>query len=623
MIEEDEVKSKAVSKSRKRKAPEKLGGSKKKKRRAKATEDIADDGHKEKNEKPILDEDIAGKNSLSHVEKKDEASDEDNVEKNEETAELNFKSHSPVPCITRNDKIQESEEDVEDGEIVRTETKKHPSRSARRKAKKRQWIKAMAKLQKNNATCESESFRNWIEDQAKTKRKMVTSQVHGQQKWKKYRSDAERNEVDDQPKGLLHWKQSPQENWSFKGKKHYRRKQDDNFLKQQNQNGGMLDQSAQIVELEPNGKLEVAHEQLGENNGGVQEQSKQNCDAQKLSNPDSDEENEVVPIVIRPGHIRFEPLEKDQAVEQAQVPPVTVQWNGITSKKKGQQWGKEKRSFNPRNDYKSSNKEDTEIVNNEKEKQPDIGVDFDKLPPLTCMPKEGDLIAYRVVELSSTWTPEISGFRVGKVSWCNIGSNQLMLVPEPDYPIVSQKADDEDVQLHNSIYNEDGSLEIDFASLLDARILKNGNSVPANETLCQSNEGSLGIEHTAQAVSPGSNDKKTAEPSPENGGVDIWEQLGQALSAKKEQLSSENRWGKTPKKVQPPPENGWGTNAKKVQVSSPRSGCWGKKARKLQSSQDNALGKQNSSGGKPWSYKGLRGGGLGATMAILRSKQDV
>lgn len=93
------------------------------------------------------------------------------------------------------------------------------------------------------------------------------------------------------------------------------------------------------------------------------------------------------------------------------------QWNGITSKKKGQQWGKENRSFTPRNDYKHQkkeyseilgrgqqwekenhsftprsdnklpNKDYSEILSNDEEKQPDEGFDFETLPPLPSIPK--------------------------------------------------------------------------------------------------------------------------------------------------------------------------------------------------------------------------------------------
>lgn len=104
----------------------------------------------------------------------------------------------------------------------------------------------------------------------------------------------------------------------------------------------------------------------------------------------------------------------------------------------------------------------------------------------------------------------------------------------------------------------------------------------------------------------------------ENGAVSIWDEVTEALNAKKEQLSK-NGWGITPKKVQPPQESGWGKNAKKVQPSSAQR----KNEPKVQPSQDNRWGKQSSGSSKPWSYKGLRGGGLASTMAMLRSRKDV
>ncbi|KAL6562696.1 hypothetical protein OROGR_003703 [Orobanche gracilis] len=585
----------AGPKSHKRKAPEKLRGSKKKRQRVGASKNVEKDVHTEKNGDSLLDGGLTRKKSLPSEEKKDNSNAEDNVENNEETAKLSSESQVHVPGMTRNDDIQENVKEVEDLEIAPKETKKLPSRSARRCYAKRRWLKEMAKIQKQNANCESEGLRNWKEDQTKSKRKALPGHFRGQ----------------------LHWKQSPQENWGFKSKKRDQGKQNGDILKHTNQNGDVFEKPTQNGDgLEQENVVVTHDDQPGQNNGGLQEKSKQNCDATELLNRNSDGENEVVvPVVVRPGYIRFEPLGKEQAVPQSDVPSETsFQWNGITSKKKGQQWGKESnRSFTPRNDYKNSNIESSEILGNEKEKQPDQGVDFDKLPPLTSMPRERDLIAYRILELSSTWTPELSSYRVGKVSWYNAGSGRTMLLPVPEYPIVSGKDDeDEAVQLDNSLYNEDGSLEIDFSLLMDVRIINNGNSRPMNEAISQLSESSFGNENAAkETVLPGSpfvsicwHDSKVSKFVVEAGGVDVWEQLGEALSAKKEQLSKESGWGQPPKKVQPSPRSVWGKNAQKVQPS--RHG---------------SLGKQNS-GGKSWSYKGLRGGGLGSTIAILRSKND-
>lgn len=54
-----------------------------------------------------------------------------------------------------------------------------------------------------------------------------------------------------------------------------------------------------------------SNEQPGQNSAAVQEPTNQNCDASKQSNQKRSEENEVLPIVVRPGHIRFEPLEEE------------------------------------------------------------------------------------------------------------------------------------------------------------------------------------------------------------------------------------------------------------------------------------------------------------------------
>ncbi|KAM6582430.1 hypothetical protein CsatB_009432 [Cannabis sativa] len=103
------------------------------------------------------------------------------------------------------------------------------------------------------------------------------------------------------------------------------------------------------------------------------------------------EEDNVVPIVVRPGHIRFELFGKedgDQAIPQFKISEINFQWNGITSKRKGQQWGKEKTAFYKRNDQEKENPECSDmLVNEEEEKEDqekttvDVPLYFDKLKP--------------------------------------------------------------------------------------------------------------------------------------------------------------------------------------------------------------------------------------------------
>ncbi|XP_034690333.1 coilin isoform X1 [Vitis riparia] len=314
----------------------------------------------------------------------------------------------------------------------------------------------------------------------------------------------------------------------------------------------------------------------------------------------------IVPIVIRPGHIRFEPLGKDQTIQQNQVSVETFQWNGTTSKKKGQKWGKEKMSCR-RNDYKDFNQQHSETFAVEEGTPPKDPMDFDKLPSLTSSPKEGDMIAYRLIELSSTWTPELSTFRVGKISSYDPESNKLILISVPEYPIVAETRIDEDASAlepdpDTSLYREDGSLEIDFSSLIDVRIIKSGNShlekavtarveapvdtqdavsgvKPNNKNSGLSTflpGGELNITQVAVAgVEPNINRDMTAPP-PENGKVNAWDEIDKVLSAKKAQLS-----------------------------------------------QEDGSSKKESSGRSPWSYKALRGSALGPTMSFLRAQNNL
>ncbi|KAL2519618.1 sphere organelles protein-related [Abeliophyllum distichum] len=437
----------ADSKERKRKASEKLQCSMKKKQRSEAPETFASDGHVEKIENPHRDGVPTKQKSLSQVEKKSDSNDKENVENNQKNAKLSDDNDDSIPSTKRSLELQENGKEIKHASLAPKETKKVPSRSARRKHAKRKWLQEMAKIQKKNATSESESLRNWKEDQAKAERNKVDGQPRGVRNWKKDVAKAETKEVDGQPKGLVHWKQFPG------------RKMSNNMGKHQQQN----------------------------QNINVHEHSNRNGNTSWHSNQYSDEEAEAVPVVVRPGHIRFGNVGKEQTVLQSQIPVETIQWNGITGKKKGQKWGTGKYSFTQRNDFKDSNKVCSETPNNEKETISCRGIDFDNLQPLCSMPKEGDVIAYRTLELSSSWIPELSPYRVGKVS-------------QPD----------------NSLYKEDGSVEIDFYSLVDVRIVKGGTSGPRNVAPSWVNGSPMGNENVPITVSSSSNDKQTVVPSQEN-----------------------------------------------------------------------------------------------------------
>lgn len=65
----------------------------------------------------------------------------------------------------------------------------------------------------------------------------------------------------------------------------------------------------------------------------------------------------------------------------------TFQWNGITSKKKGQKWGKERIPSHKHDDYEHFSQDCPTVQNAEKKHTFDTTVDFEKLTPYTDLPK--------------------------------------------------------------------------------------------------------------------------------------------------------------------------------------------------------------------------------------------
>ncbi|CAL2231119.1 unnamed protein product [Prunus armeniaca] len=144
-----------------------------------------------------------------------------------------------------------------------------------------------------------------------------------------------------------------------------------------------------------------------------------------------------------------------------------------------------------------------------------------------------------------------------------------MLVQVPGYPIVFEETDDEasDVLPDASLYGEDGSLEVDYSSLIDVRIVKHGNPNTAKAVTGDQNAAS----------GPRLNNNKEIRAAPqENGKVSAWDEISQALNAKKAELSQ---------------SDGWSRNEGSVRNS--------------------------------WSYRGLRGSALGPVVARLRTQSGL
>ncbi|KAK9707463.1 hypothetical protein RND81_07G199000 [Saponaria officinalis] len=337
------------------------------------------------------------------------------------------------------------------------------------------------------------------------------------------------------------------------------------------------------------------------------------------SDEDSDADGDLVPVVVRPGLIRFTRSGKVKDVQEANgldvhstqngtweklsaqneasdVAKEANGWNGITSKRKGQKWGQEKQpsSWDAVNEPSSSWKNATNANGQSSsawaaKKYPQrMKIDFDKLIPLIDSPKAGDVVAYRLLELSSSWCPELSSFRVGKITSFEPESDKVTLIPVPEYPFnIEKKAYDENNSAGQptgfAVYNNDGSLETDFTSLNDVRIVKLGDLTSSVGTKIPSSNGSSSAPSTSTRVNVADDATMNAaseisnpEPhtaSPANGKKDAWEEIAEALTAKKAQLKQEDNWNKKTTPVK-----------------------------------------------RPWSFRSVRSGAVGPVMARLRDQ---
>lgn len=498
--------------SKKRKASKKLQGSKRKKSKLSTAEeslvvveDVQNDVCEVKSGRSSRDRSLL---------KKDKSSDVQRSQEKWRTPEIGVTSNC-IPDAKRFSQLQENGKRNVGVSSTPVGPKKFPSRSARRKKAKRQWLREQAKIEKME----------------------------------------------------LHQKQlNPKVN-----------------LQSPDKDGQILSDEHQQPDPVFQGK-----------------DNKRLSDEYQQPDPNGDADDDIVPVVIRPGYIRFEPLGKVddiQAVRQNQTPLETFQWNGITSKKKGQKWGKEKAAFSKKSIYENFD-QFSEMPSIEKEISIGKDVEFDKLPPYISLPKEGDVIAYRLIELTSSWTPEPSSFRVGKISWYDSDTNKISLEPVPEYPLAFEKKTDEDVSALQSdtLYGEDGSLQIDFSLLLDVRIIKHGEKVnevhvgdqdvvmnlrdnsknrKAHAPPQRNGEVRVGDQDAVTNVSDSSNKEKAPAHTQENGKLNAWEEINLVLSAKKAELS---------------------------QV-------------------DDQSTKESS--GSRLSYKALRSSALGPTMAFLRSENGL
>jgi len=361
----------------------------------------------------------------------------------------------------------------------------------------------------------------------------------------------------------------------------------------------------------------------------------------KADEEESDTSEEIVPVVVRPGHIRFEPAGGEPNKSPAKELQGTFQWSATMSKKKGQKWGmnsSNKKSADigyhagiagsdtevnnhvmdikvTKNDFCAvSNRRNNEGSNIEmssvksvanEEKSSGEPFDFESLYPLTRLPKEGDLIAYRLVELSSMLCPELSSYRVGKVLIYDPVSSRIILLPVQKYPITieeKENKDESDMLADLSPYKEDGSLEIEYSSLLDVRLLKGAEPV-------------LGAASTPSALAG-----RPVTLHKNKGNIVSQKSLLVANSTKDEERKLEGNIGR-----QKSPLVANNTKDEERKLGKSESTVWEKNDEPSDKVdvQENGWGtwKQNAST-SAWSYRALRSSALGPTMAMLRGKNS-
>ncbi|KAL6893449.1 hypothetical protein ACP4OV_007547 [Aristida adscensionis] len=338
----------------------------------------------------------------------------------------------------------------------------------------------------------------------------------------------------------------------------------------------------------------------------------------KIDDEGSDTSEDIVPVVVRPGHIRFVPSGRVPKKSPARDTQGTFQWSGTMSKTKGQKWGmnnSNKKNADVRyhdharlhgcgteayqpvvdsnisgNGFRGATNEKVCEGSNdgslsmktiaEEGKSSGEPLDFESLYPLTRLPKEGDLIAYRLFELSSSWCPELSSYRVGKVLIYDPISLRIILLPVPEYPILTEEnkcEEGSDMLVDMSPYKEDGYLEIDYSSLLDVRLLKGNDLVP---TAVRTPSTETGKKVGSLADNPATLDKnkdiegqkeplvlnnvKAPEATPEKTQNKGWEGNGEASKDKPD--GQENGWGTWPPNTS---TSAWSLSALRSSVLGP------------------------------------------------------
>lgn len=250
--------------------------------------------------------------------------------------------------------------------------------------------------------------------------------------------------------------------------------------------------------------------------------------------------------VVRPRHIRFEADEKgnDEDVQQSRVVVETCQTIGINSKRKNGKWGNEKYVYCTRSNCRASGGECLQVVTLEKPQNDPT--EFNKLPLLTSCPKEGDVIAYRVLEQSPDLGPILSSFRVGKTLRLDNWSSTLLLTPIEENPVTSVESDDDAWEPHNPSNKESGAWEQLNPINKESGAWEQHNPIDKESGAWEQQHDSIDKERKHIEIDVASlYDVRIVKHAPVRGkDVDKWDSLSQVTSLKNSLLSRKREWGK-------------------------------------------------------------------------------
>ncbi|CAH9071177.1 unnamed protein product [Cuscuta europaea] len=483
--------------SKKRKASEKLNCLKKKKKKEypqvaeKCNIDIQPEPTKKSKQ------DLTDKKSYKKQMKKSESHKMNGADGNGGTAKISESNVTKLD-MTINDQILKSGKDCVAVTAKPEEMKKLPNRSSRRQYAKRKFKKEMTKILKENENSQLENTSKEI--QSKDRKREGVRFQQGHRKWRK-------GQANDQTR-------------------------EDKYCKQRRSRGEIEETPDQ-----PKGLLYwmglLSKDMAKDKSKPEHANSKSPVRDELVQSSDID--HEVVPVEVRPEHICSELSGKEQTVKQNQA-------RGKLSS--------EKITTSQRTEINEPHKDSSEISSAENFAPGNGSIDFAKLPSLSDVPKEGDVIAYRLLEVSSNWTAELSPYHVGKILSFNSKSSRASLMPVAGYPFYSTKnkpgEDECTMKLDSSLYREDGSLEIDLSSLVDVRAVKPPTLLlPSKvDSIGNNNDKSRPSGQENRVIVNHENNMCGGGGSQESR-EDMWEQLSVALSAKKEQLSQQSSsWGK-------------------------------------------------------------------------------